>query len=85
MMIFVSTILAFSLPKLIIRRLVYIHAVSSLRRASPMPFSKNSIAHSCKLFAYRGGAVHTFEKVLSADRDQTPSGFLTKKCANCKL
>ena len=78
MMIFVSTSLAFSLPKLIIRRLVYIHALSSFRRASPMPFSKNSIAHSCKSFAYRGGhGTYTWEDFINESRSAT-SGFLTK-------
>ena len=81
MMIFVSTILAFSLPKLIIRRLVYIHALSSLRRASPMPFSKNSTAHSCKSFAYwGGGGTYAREGFVSGSGSDSKWIFNKKVC-----
>ena len=83
MMIFVSTSLAFSLPKLIIKRLVYIHALSSLRRASPMPFSKNSIAHSCKSFAYRGGGGTYSREGFVSESGSDPKWIFNKKV--CKM
>ena len=85
MMIFVSTILAFSLPKLIVRRLVYIHALSSLRRASPMPFSKNSIAHSCKSFAYRGGGGTYAREGFVSESGSDPKWIFNKKVCKSKL